>query len=106
MQDKNKSAKPVNKIRYGAVSVSIWRDIYRNARGEEFEVHSVVLDRTYKDRDGDWKHTNSLKETDVPKAIAALEDAFRYLCKKGKEEEDTGAQEGTDTLEVSEESVK
>ena len=106
MQDKNKSAKPVSKIRYGAVSVSIWRDIYRNARGQDFEVHSIVLDRTYKDRDGTWKHTSNLKETDVPKAIAALEDAFRYLCKKGQEGEGAEDEDAAEPVEVTEERIK
>jgi hypothetical protein len=101
MQPKNK---PEKRFRYGAVCVSIWRDEYEGPKGQAFESNSVTLDRAYKDRDGQWKHTNSLKENDIPKAIAALEEAFKHMSKR--ESEPQATEQYKQQTEVSEEKVE
>ena len=37
---------------------------------------------TYKDKDGVWKSTNSLRVNDLPKAILVLNKAFEYISIK------------------------
>jgi hypothetical protein len=39
----------------------------------------VVLERTYKDRNGSYASTHSLQMNDIPKAILALTKAYEYL---------------------------
>ena len=45
-------------------------------------------DRAYKDAGGEWKNTHSLKEADVPKAIAALNKAYLFMLEKEPDTED------------------
>lgn len=74
--------KPEKHFKYGGVRVSVWCDDRKGPDGRSFKSRSVSLDRAYKDADGDWKNTHSLKEGDVPKAVAALQAAFDFITKK------------------------
>ena len=83
-----KNNKPEKHFRLGAVRVSIWKDVRKGRNGRTFEARSVSLDRAYKDAGGEWKHTHSLKEADVPKAIAGLNKAYLFMLEKEPETED------------------
>ncbi len=74
--------KPEKHIKLGGVRVTIWRDTRQNQSGQSFATRSVTLDRAYKDAQGEWKNTASLRENDLPKAVAALNKAFAYLTEK------------------------
>jgi hypothetical protein len=52
----NTNNKPVKQFRIGLISAAVWR---REAGGNTF--HSVTIDRSYKDEDGNWQRTNSLR---------------------------------------------
>jgi hypothetical protein len=84
MEPKNK---PEKHIKFGGVRVSIWKDVRKNAGGGAFESRSVTLDRAYKDGNGQWQNTGSLRENDVPKAVAALQKAFEYMNERNDNEE-------------------
>ena len=83
--ENNKSEKL---FRLGAVRVSIWNDVRKGPNGRTFETRSVTLDRAYKDAGGEWKNTHSLKEADVPKAIAGMNKAYLLMLEKEPETED------------------
>lgn len=40
---------------------------------------SVSLQRAYKDKNGNFQHTTSFKDNDIPKAVLALWKAYDYL---------------------------
>lgn len=61
-------------IRAGCVEVTVWE----NGKGEKV-YKSVTLQKNYKDRDGNWQRTASLKANDIPKAIVALEKAYETI---------------------------
>ena len=42
-------------------------------------VKNVVLQRTYRDNNGDFQHTTSFRVNDIPKAVLALSKAYDYL---------------------------
>jgi hypothetical protein len=89
-----KNNKPEKHIRFGGVRVSIWKDVRKGPSGKNFESRSVTMDRAYMDAQGKWQNTSSLKESDVPKAIAALTKAFVYMTERetddANEETETG----------------
>ena len=62
-------------IRVGGVEATIWKNT-NDAR----ETFSVTLKRNYKDRNGEWKTTNSLRQNDLPKALLALQKAFETVA--------------------------
>lgn len=79
-EQKQEGSKPEGKPRpekqftYGGVTTAIWR----NEKGK-----SVSVTRAYKDKlTGEFKHAKSLNESDIPKAIEGLRDAYRHLTKK------------------------
>jgi hypothetical protein len=44
------------------------------------EVHSIKIDRSYKDKDFDeWKHTNSFNVEDLPKVALVADEVYKYL---------------------------
>lgn len=74
--------KPEKHIKFGGVRVTIWQDSRQSPSGQTFETWSATVDRAYKDAQGNWKNTNSLRESDIPKAVAALNKAFTYMTEK------------------------
>lgn len=80
---------PEHKVKVGAVTASIWkRTVEKN--GNSFVVRQVSLDRTYKDKNGDWQSTNSYDIGDVPKAVFALCRAYLSIMDASKNESDGG----------------
>lgn len=77
------SIRPEQKYKVGAVCASVWKRTQQNANGQPFEVRKVVLDRTYRDAQGNWASTGSLDVNDVPKAILALTKAYEYMTDSG-----------------------
>jgi hypothetical protein len=71
-QEKNK---PMKKIRVGALSATVWKNMRKD--GKEYPV--VHLERSYKDAQGEWKSTTSLRQSDLPAASIVLTEALRYL---------------------------
>lgn len=74
---------PVKKFRAGAVQVAVWEN--QGKEGSSF--YTVSLDRSYKDKNDEWKKSNSLKTSDLPKAVLALQKAYEYLALKESEPE-------------------
>lgn len=75
-EEKAEKKRPVKSFSYGGVDVALW-DFGKGL--------SVTLQRTYKDsKTGEFKHTGFLNESDIPKAIEGLRDAYRHLTRKGE----------------------
>ena len=70
----------------GAVRASIFRNITERG-GQQIPIAKVIIEVRYKDKSGEWKGTNSLSLNEVPKAITALEEAYRYLLQHNPAED-------------------
>jgi hypothetical protein len=79
--------RPVKSFRSGAINVSIWENETINAEGVPTSYKTVSFDRRYKDKNGEWKSTNSLRANDLPKAVLILQKAYEYLVLTESEEE-------------------
>jgi hypothetical protein len=62
-------------IRVGGIEATVWR----NVKDERVQ-YSVTLQRNYKDKNGDWKTSYSLRQNDLPKALLALQKAFECVA--------------------------
>ena len=71
--------KPQKKFSAGAISATIWQNKCQNKEGKEYEYASLSLDRRYKDKEGNWQSTGSMRLPDVPKAVVVLSKAYEYL---------------------------
>ena len=76
-------SKPVKVFKMGAVRASIFNNIITKD-GKDISLPKVVIEVRYRDKSGQWKGTNSLSINDLPKAIAALQNAYEYLLDKSK----------------------
>jgi len=72
---------PAKKFRAGAVTATIWNNT-REVKGSEVEFSSVQIDRSYKDKSGDWKRTNSFGPSDLPRLILVAQEAYKFLVSK------------------------
>lgn len=67
---------PVKKFQFGQIQASVWKN--QGKEGSEF--FSVSLDKRYKDAQGIWKSSSSLKPTDLPKAVLVLQKAYEFVA--------------------------
>lgn len=77
----NKTNHPEKKFVAGPISVTVWNN-KTEKNGEEISFPTITIDRNYKDKEGNWHSTNSLRSTDLPKASVALNKAFEFLTLK------------------------
>ncbi len=71
---------PVKKFKAGAISATIWENQSKNKQGESISYNSVSFDRSYTDANGEWQKTNSLRTTDLPRAVLVLNKAYEFLA--------------------------
>ena len=93
---KEESQKPENEFKAGAVRASIWSKLRKTGNGNFFNSRKVVLERIYKDAQGNFKTTNSLDLNDIPKAILVLGKAYEYLMTADRKTESTESFEKDD----------
>ncbi|MEK6867916.1 MAG: hypothetical protein AABX98_03780 [Nanoarchaeota archaeon] len=71
---------PVKKFRAGAVSATVWNNPGKEFDGKEAGTYNTVsLERSYKDKDGAWKTTSSLRLNDLPKVAVVVNKAYEFL---------------------------
>ncbi len=71
--------RPEKKFRAGPVSATIWANETKNEKGEVVSYRTISFNRSYMDKDGNWKTTDSLRVGDIPKALLVLSKAYEYL---------------------------
>jgi len=92
---KNAGNAPEKKFSAGAISAAVWKNEAKNKAGEVMEFKTITLQRTYKDKDNRWQHTNSLRLNDLPRASLVLQKAYEYLLFK----EGSGSQDNDIMIE-------
>ena len=76
---------PEKKFAAGAIVATVWDNEVNTSTGVA-HFKAVSLARNYKDKDGQWKSTNSYRSMDLPKAVLVLQKAFEYVALNEKEE--------------------
>lgn len=82
---------PEKKFRAGPVSATIWNNVGQSRTGELTAYKTVSLERVYKDKNGAWQNTNSLRVADLPRAVVALSKAYEHLILRETGEQGTDA---------------
>jgi hypothetical protein len=83
---------PEKKFRAGAIAATIWAN-QKEVDGKQTVFKTVSFERSYKDKHDEWQTTNSLRISDLPRAVLVLSKAYEYLALSGdgNEEESYGA---------------
>jgi hypothetical protein len=86
--EKESKNQPVKKFKAGAISAAVWENQAQNNKGEVISFKSISFDRNYKDANGEWQKTNSLRTSDIPKAVLVLSKAYEFLALNSQETDD------------------
>ena len=70
---------PIKKVNVGGIDVAIWENESKNGK-----YYTTTMERSYKDGE-EWKKTGSLRTSDLPKAILALQKAYEFEAIKEAE---------------------
>ncbi|MBU1199438.1 MAG: hypothetical protein KKF46_01180 [Nanoarchaeota archaeon] len=79
---------PVKKFRAGAISATVWENQNKSKQGEVISYKSVSFERNYKDANGQWQKTSSLRMSDLPKAALVINKAYEFLALNNSETDD------------------
>ena len=74
-------ARPEKTFRQGSCSASVFVNGIRK-NGKTIEMKKVSVQKSYKDKDGTWKNTNSYGINDLPKLALVANKAYDYLTAK------------------------
>lgn len=77
---------PVKKYNFGSVQVAVFENEVGKGK-EKFVSQSIVINKSYKDKDGKWQQSGSFKFSEIPLVILALQQAL--IEKYRREEIDT-----------------
>lgn len=92
---------PIKKIKAGAITAALWENKGKGKEGNETTFHTVSLTRGYKDKEGNWQNTQSLRVEDLPKARLVLDKAYEELVLIEDEEPSSSSPSDTQEQRVS-----
>jgi hypothetical protein len=72
--------KPEKHIAAGSIRATVWKNEVTPKDGPVTSFRTVTFERTYKDKNGDWKTSSALRLNDLPKASLVLSKAYEYLA--------------------------
>jgi len=94
ISEKNKmiGQKPIAKFKAGMVSAAIWENQIE-VKGKTVTMLKSTVQRRYKDKDGDWKSSQSFSRNEIPLAIYCLQQAFEKMLGENDGDTDNHAEE-------------
>jgi len=84
--------RPVAKFKAGQVSAAIWENEVTTKTGKQVTMLKATVERRYKDRDGEWKSSNSFSRNEIPFVIYCLEKSLEHII-EGQKNEDSVEEE-------------
>lgn len=82
--EKNNGNMPETRIKAGPIIATVWQNKGKTQAGDETQYNTVSIDRRYKDKNGEWKSTNSFRSGDLPKLALVAQKAYEYVLMKGQ----------------------
>ena len=73
---------PEKRFSTGAITATVWHNQGKSKTGEAADYRTVSFQRSYKDPNGAWKTTNSLRVNDLPRASLVLQKAYEFIVMK------------------------
>lgn len=73
---------PTHRARLGNLQAAVWENDYKDSNGQEKTFHTITLERSYRDQDGEWKKSHQLGANDVASAIVLLRNIADFLMRE------------------------
>ena len=83
---------PIEKFRAGQVTCALFANEI-TVEGKQHRILKAAIGRRYKDRNGNWKTSQSFSRNEIPLAIHVLQKAFDYMIEKKPENEEVERQD-------------
>lgn len=83
--------KPIKKYRLGSVVATVWVNKIKKQVGKSeviTPIENVTIERLYRDKEGNWKATNSFRPNDLPKVAKVAEKAWEFLSLRQQKSND------------------
>ncbi len=80
-------ARPTAKYTAGQVSAALWENEVTTRSGQKVTMLKATVERRYKDKDGQWKSSNSFSRNEIPLAIYCLQKSFEHIIEGQKDDE-------------------
>ena len=77
-QPASEKRRPIESIRIGDVSASIWSRLHQ-VRGELKTFYSLTLERSFRDRTGSYQYTKSFDPDSLGSLVAVIQKADEYF---------------------------
>ncbi len=77
MAPQDKKPKPVTTLRCSRIKASIWQN-----EGMNGPFYNVTVARSYKDRDGVWKNSESFGLADLDALIVVAQQGTRWIAER------------------------
>ena len=90
---------PEKKFISGPVSACVWQNQGAGKTGV-VSYRTISFQRVYKDKNGTWQNTNSLRVNDLPRASLVLQKAYEFVALR-----DSGHNTDYDAEEIVEEII-
>lgn len=74
---------PEKRFSTGGINATVWKNQKKGAEGES-EYRTISIDRRYKDKEGNWKTSSSLRVNDLPKVALVANKAYEFVVLKGE----------------------
>ena len=75
----NQGNAPVKELRAGGIKASVWKNEQVNEEGRTVVQHSVKIQRSYRDKNGEWKQSEYFYPADLPKLVLVAQKAFEFV---------------------------
>lgn len=76
---------PEKKYRSGGVTATVWKNTAKNDQGEEITFYSVMIEKRYMDKKGEWQSTTSFNAQDLPKLLLVTNKAYEFVALQEEE---------------------
>ncbi len=76
---------PVKEFRSGSIKAAIWRHDAQQD-GRTFARYSVRIQKSYRDKAGDWQTTEYYNREDLPHVVLLTNKAFEFISLKESQE--------------------
>ena len=74
-------AQPLKKFRAGQISCALWENEAK-VDGRNVVMLKATIERRYKNKEGNWKSSNSFGRNEIPLAIYCLQKAFDAIIEE------------------------
>ena len=74
---------PVYHLKAGGLQMAVWENESVNPDGSPGLYYTITFERRYKDKNGEWQTTHSLRTQDLPKLRLLIDQAYEFILLGG-----------------------